>query len=150
MSIANESRMSSEHVALAAADVLTALGDAGIIFDIVSPITVLRVGEVITTAVVSNVTAQVAFDRRIVTSGDVGRVAALDGTNGVLLIPTGTAIGKVVFKDVRVDLDPGDQIVPEVTVAAAGPGAAGAGRYFYEYIERHETPANCADMVLSA
>jgi hypothetical protein len=45
---------------------------------------------------------------------------------------------------------PGDQIVYEVTVAAAGGGAAGAAVYDVELIEDPEVPANQSDMVQSA
>jgi hypothetical protein len=85
----------------------------------------------------------VAFDRRITAGSDTGRV---DGGVGTLIIPGLTAAGKIVYKEVAVDLDAGDEIVPEVTEAAA----SGAARYFVEYINRHSTPANEADLVLSA
>jgi hypothetical protein len=127
------------------ADDLSATGDAGYIFNIVQPITVLRVGTLVTT--VLNGPAVVAFDRRVTTDSDTDRVAALntDG-DGAITIPTTTAVGKIVYKDVRVDCDPGDQIVPEVTTGAT----SGAGRHFVEYIVRDETVDNLDDMVETA
>ena len=77
----------------------------------------------------------------------VRRVAALDGTNGRFTIPTGTAAGKVVWKDVNVNLNPGDQIVFETEIAATGAGAAGGCRFFAEVVERPEISANLSDVI---
>ena len=153
MSIGNESRQAPQHAALTGADDLAgALAVGPVVWDVVRPITILRIGALITTVVNSAANAVVAFHRRILTDSDAGMLLGLDGTailagNGVLQIPTTTAVGKIVYKEVRVDVNPGDQIAPFLTTAAT---VAGGARYFFEYINRHETPANCADMVKSA
>ena len=152
MSIANESRQSETFVTETAADVLTSTGDCAVVWNVVRPITLLRIMELITTIVSSSADAVVYFDRRVLTDSDTGRLLGLNGTttvvgDGVLKIPTTTAVGKLVYKDVRVDLDPGDQIVVNVHTAAT---STGGGRYYFEYINRHETPENCGDMVESA
>lgn len=127
------------------ADDLSATGDAAYLMDVVEPITVIQVGALITT--VLNGAAEVAFDRRILTGSDAGRLDGLDdASEGDITIPTTTAVGKVVYKNVREDLDPGDQVVPQVTSAAT----SGACRYFVKYITRDETPGNLGDMVASA
>jgi hypothetical protein len=127
------------------ADDLSAANDAGYVMDVIEPITITRVGTLITT--VMNGAATVAFDRRVLTASDTGRVDALNAAgDGVITIPTTTAVGKIVYKDVRVNCDPGDQIIAQVTSAAT----SGAGRHFVEYISRDETPGNCSDMVASA
>src|SRR3990167_27784 len=150
MSVGNESRQTFGHYALATADNLAATGDDRI-WDVTQPITVLRVGAVISTATVSSAGIVGAFDRRITTGSDTGRVAGLNaGADGVLNIPTATAAGKVVYKDLAVDLVPGDQIVAEVTTAAAGGGAAGGAQYFVEWVARHEVAGNLSDMVASS
>lgn len=123
------------------ADNLGATGD-DLVLDVTMPITVLRVGAIITTVLVG--AATVAFDRRITTGSDTGRVNGLNAAgDAVLTIPTATAAGKVVYDDVSVDLNPGDQIVVEVTAAATSGGA----RYFVEAVARHEIAANLTDMV---
>jgi hypothetical protein len=142
MGYGNESRQVSHATAYTANDDLAATGDSAVVFDITGPITVRRIGVVIAVATVGTA-AVVKFDRRITTGSDTGRG---DGDVGALTVPA-LAAGKIVYKDVKIDLDPGDQIVPQVTTAQ---GTSGEGRYFYEYENRHETPANCADMVASA
>ncbi|NJM93945.1 MAG: hypothetical protein HC842_04120 [Cytophagales bacterium] len=64
-------------------------------------------------------------------------------------IPAGTAAGKVVYKRPTspVVCFPGDQIVAEVTTAAATSGGAIYG--FSAHLDP-ETPANQGDMILSA
>lgn len=128
------------------ADDLSATGDAAWIYDVVSPITVVRIGALVTTVLVG-VACVVAFDRRILTGSDTGRTAGLDGAaTGIITIAALQAAGKVTYKDCRVDLNPGDQVVPEVTTAAT----SGAARYFIEFVARDETAPNLSDMVLSA
>lgn len=127
-----------------AADVLTALGDAAATFAILRPLTIIRVGALITVAVGGD-SASVAFDRRITFGSDTGRI---DAALGTLILPANTAAGKIVYKDSdpAVDVDAGDEVVPEVTEVSAG----GAARYFVEYIDRDEVALNQADMVLSS
>lgn len=129
------------------ADVLTATGDHNGTMDIVHPIRVIRIGAYITTATVSSGGIVVAFDKRITKGSDTGRV---DAGIGSITIPTATAVGKQVYKNVRVDVAIGDEIVPEVTTAAAGGGAAGGCHYFVLYQARNELPGNQSDAVASA
>ena len=129
------------------ADDLAATGDAAHYWDVVAPIAVVRIGAVITTVCVSSAAIVVAADRRILTASDTGRVNGLDsGGTGVLTIAATAAAGKVYYQDFTpgVDLDPGDQIIFEVTTAATTSGAA---RYFVDFIDRDEVPANLSDMV---
>lgn len=146
MGILSQSRESQRHYTLRAADVWTTTGDDAV-WDVLGPITVVRIGAVVTTAVVSTGNVVIDFDKRVTTDSDTGRVT--DGV-GQLKVATATGVGKVVYKDVRVNLDAGDQVVVAVGTAAAGGGAAGGGRYFFEYVPREETAANQADMVASA
>lgn len=147
MSIGNHERQQAVQPIGVTADDVSATGDAAWIFDVVAPITVLRVGAIVTTVIVSTGVVVVDFDRRILTGSDTGRVNKLDGTNATISIPATEAAGKLVYKDVRVDLDPGDQVVPEVITAATTSGAA---RYFIEYIQRDNAAGEFADMVASA
>lgn len=107
---------------------------------------VSRLMALVSTAVVSTGAVTVLFKRYPTFGSAAGAV-----TIGTLLIPAGTAAGKVIYDDVNpVNCYPGDQIVYEVTVAAAGGGAAGAAVYDVELIEDPEVPANQSDMVQSA
>jgi len=148
MSIGNhdlQGQVASAWVTVLTADDLSATGDAGVAWDIVRPVTVIRVGALVTT--VLNGAAVVAFDRRVTTGSDTGRVNGLNAAgDAVITIPTTTAAGKIVYKDVRVDLDPGDQVIAEVTSGAT----SGAARYFVECVNRDEVAANLSDMVASA
>lgn len=143
MSYANQPLQTFEWPVGVTADDAAATGDSAVFWDVVKPITVKRIGCLVTT-VLAGTAAVVKFDRRITTGSDTGRT---DGTIGTLTLPDGTAAGKVVYKEVSIDLNPGDQIMPEVTTAQ---GTSGAVRHFVEYLVRDETPANCADMVASA
>ncbi len=127
------------------ADDLSSTGDGGQILDVVEPITVVEVGCLVTT--VLNGAATVAFDRRVTTGSDTGRVDGLNSDgDAVVTIPDTTAAGKYVYKQVRVDLDIGDQVVPEVTSGAT----SGACRYVVKYLPRDETIDNQTDAVESA
>ena len=110
------------------------------LFRILRPITVKRIGVLIPVA--PTVTAPVVdFDRRITPGSDTGRV---DQGVGRMTFPAvaDTPIGEVVYKNVSVDLNPGDEVSVQVVTAAT----AGAGLPFMEYINRQEEPANLTDM----
>jgi len=67
---------------------------------------------------------------------------------GVLTIPDGTAIGKVVYKDVNVSLAVGDSVEIAHTVGVTGPTGMG-----FQFLECSDDPANVAansDMIESA
>lgn len=73
-------------------------------------------------------------------------------TLGTITIPGGTAAGLVYYKDMAsaAKLVVGDELVFEVTTAAAGGGAAGAGTCLFDADDNPETSANNSDMVASA
>lgn len=123
------------------ADDLAATGDGAEMFNVVTPITVYAVGTLITTATVGTA-GVLKFDRRITTGSDTGRG---DGDVGTCAIAA-LAAGKVVINRVTpIDLNPGDQVVPEVTTAV---GTSGAGRHFLLYRQREEIAANLGDVVV--
>lgn len=105
-----------------------------------------RIMFAISTATVSTGNIVIAFKQRTafgVTAGEV--------TLGSLNIPGGVALGKVYYKDLdSVKLLPGQELVVEVTTAAAGGGAAGAGFAGIKLGHAPEAPVNVAAMVLSA
>lgn len=142
MGYADESRQTFEFPVGVTADPAQTVGDSAVFWDVTKPITLLRVGALVST-VLAGTAGVVKFDRRITTGSDTGRG---DGDLGVLTTPDTTAAGKVIYKDVAVDLNPGDQIMPEITT---GQGTSGAFRYFAEYVTRHEVAANLPDMVAS-
>ena len=156
MSIANESRQTEQFTALTADDVLTSTGAAAVIFDVLQPITVLRVGVLVTVAVVAKTTVPVVrFDKYVTPDSATSKILGLNGTTAVdgdaiVTVPDGTAIGEIVYADVRIDMDPGTQIVPFVKTACSGANQAGSARYYFEYINRHETPDNISNMIESA
>lgn len=138
---ATKSRQVLGHYALATVDSLAATGD-NTIWNVGEPITVVRIEAIIALAA-STGAAVIKFDKRILTDSDTGRG---DGDIGSLTIPASTVAGKVVYKNVRVDCSPGDQIVAEVGTTSA----AGSAYYEVHYIRRHEEPLNLTDMIASA
>ncbi len=136
----------------AADDVIETTGDAAEvhIFNVVQPITVIRVGALITEVVATdNTDGVVRFDRRVLYGSDTGRG---DGDVGEITIPDTTAVGKtVVDAGVTIDLEPGDQVVPQVTTAGVDAGTeTGEMLYFVEYFVRDESDVNLGDVVVSA
>lgn len=97
------------------------------------------------TAVVGTTTAPtVVFSRRPTPGSATGAVVV-----GTLTIPNGTALGKVLYKDVSpVSFAVGDAIEIAWTIAVGSPAGAGQASFVCE--ENPEVPANNADMVLSA
>ena len=93
-------------------------------------VTVLALAGTFTTAGTTTATVM-DFDRRVTQGSDTGRVALLDGTNGRWTAPSAgasQAIGAVVYKRLAqsapVDIEPGDEVVSEVSTACT----AGVGR----------------------
>lgn len=118
---------------------------------VVQSFTVLEQGQVdrlyfaVSTTVVSSGNVVVTFKRRPTLNSASGEVSI-----GTIVIPAGTAAGKVLYKGVTpVVCAAGEQIVIEVTTAAAGGGAAGNGQGFFFMEQDPETDANNADMQLS-
>lgn len=115
-------------------------------FSVGAEIEVNRIMALVTTAVVSTGAVVVAM-KRYPTYGS----SASAETIGTLSIPAATVAGKVLYKDVTpVICYPGDQLVFEVTTAAAGGGAAGNAAYMFNAVLRPEAAANQSDMVASA
>jgi len=141
MSIGNESRQGNVSPDALTTVALSSVADNLRLWRILSPITVVRIGYLVTVAV--TVTAPVVdFDRRILPGSDTGRV---DKGVGSIISPAVAlqVIGAVVYKEVVADLNAGDEVSFQVTTAAT----AGNALPFMEYINRHEAAANQADMV---
>lgn len=131
-----------------AADALTATGVHTYSFAVMSQIKVTRILALITTLVAADTTAPViTFKRRPTYSSATGEVAI-----GTLSPQEGDAVGKVRYKDVDpVVCYPGDEIIFQVTTAAADSGAAAGGAvYGVEYEEVDEYVGNQSDMVESS
>jgi hypothetical protein len=67
-----------------------------------------------------------------------------------LTIPSGTAVGKVVYKDIAspVSFAPGDSLEISWTIGTGTP--TGIGMWYIEVIDDPETAANQSDMIASA
>ena len=97
----------------------------------------------VTTAVVSAAPVTVLFYRNPIFGSTVGQVLL-----GQLLIPAGTAAGKCVYKEISpTQVNPGEQITMQITVAATGSGAAA---YDVELSDSAEAHGNQANMIASA
>jgi hypothetical protein len=110
----------------------------------VQPTRILGVYATITTATTAADPGTLAFEKRITAGSDTGRV-----TTGVptLTILGGTAVGKVVYKEVVPFLVvPGEEIVVKLTDAVA----AGAAHISLWVDPQYELPANNANMIASA
>lgn len=98
-------------------------------------------------------TATVSTGNIVVTVRNRPTVGSATGqsTLATLTIPTGVAAGKVYYKDVNQSVVvPGGSIAFEVTTAAAGGSAAGAGVCGYIAQEDPEYAPNLSSMVVSA
>lgn len=75
--------------------------------------------------------------------------ATSEAVAGTLTLPSGTAIGKVVYKDIDpVAFKPGDSMEISHTVGVGTP--TGMGLYGFECEDSPEQPANVSDMLASA
>ena len=101
----------------------------------------------ISTAVVSTGAVVIAFKKR-----SAPGVSAAEVTMGSVSVPAGTALGKVVYKDLSslYEFEPGMALAIEITTAAAGGGAAGGAVYGFEFEDAPEQPANISSMIESA
>lgn len=105
---------------------------------------------IVSEAVLAATTAPVVrFSKRITPGSDTGVVVL-----GSMTIPSGSAIGKVVYKDIEpVELNPGDAIMVENTQQTVDPGSGtetGQGYYGFELEDCPESPSESGDMVESA
>lgn len=101
-------------------------------------------------AVVADTTAPVVrFSRRILQGNDTGAVVL-----GTLTIPHGTAVGKILYKDIEpVVLEPGDTLMLENTQRTVDAGSGtetGQGYFGFEAVEVNEAAENETDMIESA
>ena len=121
---------------------LTTTGDKATCI-VLAPITVYRIGLVVTTALTA--TAIIAdFDKRVTPGSDTSRVD--QGVGRITAPAAAQAIGKEIYKAVSVDLNAGDEIVFAVNTSPT----LGNGIPFIHYTRRDEVPANQTDMVASS
>lgn len=116
------------------------------VLNVHAPIMIKRISFFVTTAVTSSTTnAQVTLFSRPTSASASGQV-----TLGVLTIPTGTAVGKVLYKDLEsVRVKPGYDLCFAVSLQSTG-SAAGAGFASARILEDLDVPANLSNMVASA
>lgn len=128
------------------ADVLTAAGVHGE-YLILQRARIQRIYAAITTVVLSGTAAAVVTVWKRSAPG----VTASQVSLGTLTIPTGSAVGKVIYKDItQVELASGDAIAFEVTTAATDAGTPTGGCiYGFWATYDPEDPRNESDMVLS-
>lgn len=101
----------------------------------------------ITTATVSNANIVVTVKKYLALNNNANAV-----TLDTIVIPGGVAIGKMYYVDLNgaTKIAPGEELVFEVTTAAAGGGAAGKGIAYVECEDSPEMPANHSLMIESA
>lgn len=141
-----EKTQSKLQVGAGAADDLSATGVHSYSFVFLSQVTVKRLLALISTAVVSSGNVVVNFKKYVAYGSSAGEVSL-----GTLLIPGGTAKDKVFYKEIdEVTFHPGDQLIFEVTTAAAGGSAAGGAVYDVEAFDDPEYAPDQSKMVASA
>lgn len=108
---------------------------------------VRKVGFGISVATVSTGSIVIAVKKYIVLGSSAG-----ESTLDTITIPAGTAAGGVYYAvlPTPTSLNAGDELVFEVTTAAAGGGAAGSGFCFFEAEDEPEVVGNNSKLVLSA
>jgi len=106
-----------------------------------------RIMFIVTVLVAADATAPVVRFSRRPTPGSDTDVAVI----GTLTIPDGTAVGKVLYKEVDVVLNAGEALKLENTVQGVdGSSVAGDGFYMFELDDCPEEAAENSDMVASA
>jgi hypothetical protein len=109
---------------------------------------VTKIMFVITTLTATDTVApKVEFNHRPTIGSATGETAL-----GVLTIPDGSAVGKVIYKEIDpVAFEPGEELSFEHTVQGTdGSSAAGAGYYAVEFDDSPEYDGNLSNMVASA
>lgn len=131
-----------------AAEVLTAAAAVHGEWLVLKRMTVKRIFFVVTVLTASNTQNPTVTFRKRSASG----VTSGQSTIGVLTIPSGSAVGTILYKDVEpVELVPGNAIALDHTLQATDSGsAAGSGYYGLDAQETSEVPANESNMVASA
>jgi hypothetical protein len=125
----------------AAAD-LNSLADLAGWGPVFQPVRIVALVAVVTNALGG--AGVIKFDKRPTYGSDTGRG---DGDVGSLALPDTTAIGVVIYKEVNITLNPGQQVVAEVTDATAGSDTADV-YIVVEYLP--DRPANFSAMLASA
>lgn len=113
----------------------------------VKPCIITRIGIAISVVVAADTIAPVVeFNRRPIIASATGEISI-----GTLTIPNGTAVSKVVYKNIDpVAFVPGDELSFEHTVAGTDASSAtGAGFYVFEFDDDPEYVANLTNMVAS-
>lgn len=135
-----EKRLELLPVGSIAADDLSGTGVHGYSYLVLSPCAVKRFLAAVSTVLVGPAT--VVLKRRPTFGSATGEVV-LD----TIVIPAAAPVGQVMYSDFKmVELDVGDELVFEVTVAATSGGAL----YGIEAENDPEVPAENSDMVASA
>jgi len=140
--------MAVVQVGAGAADVLTAAAVHSSSYVVLEQCKISRFLALVTTEIANDsAAAVVTMKQRILYGSSSGEV---DLTT--ITFPDGTAAGKVLYSDFEaVQLNPGDEVVFEVTTAGTdGSSAAGGAIYGALCFHDPETPANQTDMVESA
>lgn len=142
-----QKRYSLETLGAGTALVATSTATAVQSYPVMTQMKINRIMALVTTAIVCPTSAGVyTFFRRPAIGSDAGIV-----TIGTLTLPTGTAVSKVLFKDVTpVNLVPGDELVIKCTTASVGAGNAGACVFGFEADEDPEDYRDQTNMVASA
>jgi len=112
------------------------------------PGAISQIGFFVTTLVASDtLDGVVEFNRRPTPGSGTGEVQL-----GTLTIPDGTAVGKLIVKDITpVKLVPGDALSLELlTQCTDASSAAGAGYYFFTFAPEEEEIANLVNVTASA
>ena len=117
----------NEQTWLGAGTVISTTGDKAT-FTPATPVRVLRVGVIGTATYTHGSGAIIKVDKNL--SNGAGAYTRGDGDGGVLTVPAAFVNGKMVYTNVPpYELDPGDQLIFEVTQAST----AGSVAYTVEY-----------------
>lgn len=151
MSYVEEQRVSSFIPVTGGSTEIDALSGAGVhtaSYVCMEQVLVRSLYAVVTTLVASDTAEAVITIKRRPTYGSATGEVSI----GTLTIPDTTAAGKVIYKNVSpVEIQPGDQVVFEITTAATdGSSVAGNVVYGLRISANEEEEANSSDMVLSA
>lgn len=116
-------------------------------FAALRPMYVRKVAFAVGTTCVSSGTIVVKVKKYVVFGSAAGAVDL-----ATLNIPATQAAGGVIYKDLASSqkLMPGEELVFEVTTAAAGGGAAGAGVCMFDADDNPETSPNESNLIASA
>lgn len=118
------------------------------VWNVVESVSLTRIMWFTKTLVASSTANEIyTFYQRPTSGSTSGQVAI-----GTLTIPTATAVGKVLYKEIEsVILLPGqDLAIKRTTQGTDGSSVAGAGFFGFKYFGTNEDPRSAANMVKSA